>query len=494
LTFQPATGYGQYFRFMVDGVATGSAVYVADSAPISMLLPYDSSRTIHTVNVCPQGLWPSDEIDVSAQIDSWQLVSSRLKATLTPTLYYFSYGDGDQFSAWALSGVKRFSNVKPVDGKPTWAALDLTMTTSGGTRTIALAVGSVVMASGTVSTGAALPAMVALAEVDSSGLSGTVSLDSYSADVTAGTVVAKYPASYQLHYRTTQFAAPDFPRTAELTAYDDGRSQSLTVRSADLAAGTYYVIAHQTDEGGLESTNLDGGGAARVITAPPAAPGTPVYTSGGVAATVVSFTASTTVGATYNIYDSGETGLLLDATPSATHIAGTGTLTQTLAALTAGWTGTRYILIRAVSGGVEEKNLQMLAIEYASGVVTSPRPPTPAIAKAHTVSGRTVTVNLCVNSADALATAATVEIYLYDPDSTPSYASPDATAVVPAATWGTVVNMSISATAAADGPKMLVLRTKTAGSIYSTPTQAYGPVHLTTTAPAAPGATVEATY
>jgi hypothetical protein len=394
-----------------------------------------------------------------------------------------AYSESGQLTGWSLAGVKRFTNCYPAEFRPTWGMLDCSLTDAGGTRTVVLSMRGLTVAQGSrVGDGA-----ITLAEANDSGISGSVTV-AYTGDAPAAKVVIRFPAKVRFHYKTSQFTAPNFPRTAEGEIFDDGYSNAFTFRSAKLAAGTYYVVSHQVDEDGNESSGLFAGGDSLAIVAPPEPPTSLAYASGDSTNTVVQWTASATSGATYNIYDSLD-GLEMDlSTPNHTHIAGAGTLTQALASIGAGFAGKRYILVRAVKTGVEEGNMAILEIEYVSGARVAPRPNAPLIGRDITVSGRTLTIPVVIDITNQKAATATVKLFVYAPGGSPNYAAPDATATVGTA-MGSLITTNAAKTrlvltyaAGSDMTRLCQIRSVTAGGVQSENTEVYGPFRLTTEA------------
>ena len=478
--FEPHSGYDQYFRLVVDGVAQGAPVYGRNGVRNEVTGVFESPDTTHMVSLCPQGDWATDTIDVSGQYIYWQAgITDRIYSEITPQLQFFSYGESGQLTAWSLSGLKRFANCRPVAHRQLWGILECELTNSGTTRTVTLKLDGLTVASGS-RTG---DGSVTLTASNASGITGSVTV-TYTGDVTSGAnIVARWPAQIKAHHKTSIFAAPDFPRTAEGTIYDDGRQNLYLYRSARLAAGTYYVVPHTVDENGTESTGIALGGSTVVLNTPPGAPGVPVYTSGGAAATIITFDASATAGATYDCMDSNASGILDVDTVANTRASGTGSLTHALAALTdLSFTGIRYVLMRALSGGVQEKNTNILEIEYAAGVVVLPRPPIPGVGQNVTTVGRALTVPFTIDTNEQLASAATVELFLFAVGGSPTYGTADASTAVGTAIGG-IIQGTISFTAAGNVDRMWAIRTKTSGGVQSNNTETYGPVRLTTAVP-----------
>lgn len=479
--FDVVTGYPQYYRLVIDGVPSGPPIYGRAGQPNQMSGLYESADTAHAVSIVPQGGWPGEDIEVSGQ----QILfltgkSDKLFAQITAVPTIFSYGESGQLTSWSLSGLKRFTNVRPYVNWRNWAQLDLTLTNAGGTYTVTVSLNSLTICSGSrVGNGS-----ITLAEANSSGVSGSVTV-AYTADVTSGAyVISRWPERFAIHYRTgADWSAPDFPRTAEAYLLDDGHANIFDWRGASLAAGTYKATVHQRDENANESTGTTT--TAVVLSTPPGAPGQPAYSSGGAAATIISFTASSTAGATYNIYDSLATGTLDVNTIAATRIAGTGTLTQTLAAIGLGYTGLRYVLVRALNGGVEEGSLKILTLEYAAGVIVLPRPPRPGPRMGVTVSGRTLTVQVSVDHAEQAGTPATIELFVVAAGAAFNYSGAQASVAIGATTNGMSVT-SISYLHGSNADVDFAVRTVTSGATQSNNTERYGPVRLTTAVPLDP--------
>lgn len=479
-TFDVVSGYEQFYRFVLDGVPSGPPI-MGRAGQINQLTGlYESTDTSHALSVVPQGDWPGEEVDVSGQqIHFISGRADRLYAQLTAVPTIFSYGDSGQLTSWVLTGLKRFTNTRPYTNWRNWAQLDLTLTNSAGDRTVALKLNGLTICTGTRTGDGSITL------TDSGyGVSGSVAV-TYTGDVTSGAyVIGRWAERYAVHYRTgADWGGGDFPRTAESYLLDDGHANTFDWRSASLAAGTYKLTVHQRDENTNESTGTTT--TAVTLVTPPGAAGMPVYSSGGAAATIISFSASSTVGATYNIYDSAATAQLDLSVIAATHIAGTGTLTQTLAAISGTYTGLRYVLIRALNGGVEEGSLNVLSIEYSSGAVIPPRPPRPGVRQAVTVSGRQITVTVSVDHVEQAGTPATVELYVVATGAAFNYASAQASATI-----GTTVNgMSITTLSYTHGSNADVdfaVRTVTSAGTQSNNTERYGPVRLTTALPSDP--------
>ncbi len=170
-----------------------------------------------------------------------------------------------------------------------------------------------------------------------------------------------------------------------------------------------------------------------------------------------------------------------------TKMGAPGNFTYNLAALGAGYTGWRQIVLRTLVAGVEEGNLTILQIEYSAGVYVAPRPPPPQVpANGFTTSGRTISVPVYISQRGpkTLGIAATVKIFLYAPGGAPNYAAPSGSAAVVYPTDGNpVIFVTVTATAGADGVYFYVIRTQTAAGVQSDNTDEHGEVVLSTALP-----------
>jgi len=460
---KPQLNYDQFARLVVDGLAQGAPRWCPSDAQSSFAGVYDQAAGTHLVNIVPQGDWPGSDIDYTPQVLFFlagRADRAYIEITAAPT--FESYGETGQLTAWSIAGAKRFANCRPVVNRPTWGQCDLTLVDVTGTRTVQLLLDGRVLAAGSRSG----DGVITLAAVNDSGVTGQVTV-AYTGDVMTGAcLIGRWPASYYIRRQLGGGTA------VYENIYDDGRATLFHWRSPVLAAGTWTLAVYQRSEtAGLGSS------ASRsvVIVAPPVAPGAPALTVPVPAPPTIQFAASGT--STYNVYDSAATGLLDTDVVSATIPAGTGTIVYELPAISPTFTGIRYLLIRAVAGGVEEGNLQVLEIEYAAGAVVTPRPPVPGISAAVQTVTRTLTVSVSINTAGQRAAAATVELFVFALGGAPNYAVPTGTAAVPAGI-GDVINVNIVGIAPADGWFMFAVRTKTAGGVQSGNTEQYGPVRL----------------
>jgi hypothetical protein len=316
---QMIDGYAQNCRVVIDGI-NGPSKKISDSELTELVAPWprpagsvSPALTSHLISLVPIGDWASTTIDAGfQQIFYTQTTPDRIAIQITAVPSYFAYhaaGTITQLDSWEIFGLKRFTNCKPVRNHKTWAKLEVSLVTALGIRTLTLSVDGVAVASGTRPVLAG-NGTINLNEENSSGIEdGSSVYLTYSADFTDGTLIARFPAQYRIHHRSTgAFGGGDFPRVPEQTLYDDGRKSVFNWSGSTLTAGTRYIVVHQVDEDGNESNGT--ANATIVLYAEPLAAGVPSYLSGSSLNTIIQFAASLTANAVYNIYDSLETGIL----------------------------------------------------------------------------------------------------------------------------------------------------------------------------------------
>lgn len=476
----PTAGYAQNFRIGVDGV--GFASKFADENVISELTaPYPAGGTDHITTITPIGDWQLP-IDIEPQFIAYtQQRPNRYHLDISAVPVFQSFkADGTpvtQLSNWNITGIRRWLNCKPHPHNKTWATLSLDMVTIGSVHTIVLSINGFEIAVGDITGNGTCT----LNEKNSSGVSGFVDL-TYTGAITSGLFVVDYPVSYKVYAKlgSPLIAGEFISGNLKATIIDNKRDNVFTYRSPIVAAGTWYIVAHQVNENGTEST-----GTTNVSILTKLVPDSVTnlqYTGGGYAAAIVSWTASTTALSTYNIFDSGDTGFLDIDSATSTHIAGTGTLTQTLPAISGSFLGKRYVVVRSVLAGVDDGTVKILTIDYSSGSATGEPPPPLLQAGRVSIVGRTLSVSCSVDSTRSLTVPVNLQMFLYPAGTSPNYAIPTTTLALGnkiGASWF----KTISATAVSDGDFEAVIRTIAASGAQSLNTNEIGVFNLTLVAP-----------
>lgn len=328
--------------------------------------------------------------------------------THTPKIFVPPLSDGGYTSNWSLSGLVQGTNTALVQGHNSWGRMGLTITVSGGNCTVTLSSNGVMTATGTAAIGGA-PFVVTLAAQNGSGVSGSVTISNTVANVTGGIVDARWPVSMQILRDTV-----DPPTTVRATLKFIGTNTVRWTEPLDLVTGTYYYRTQPVSDTGVIGAQT----ASAPITTigPPAPPTNLAYSSGNAAATVLSFTGSSTSGATYRAYLATTIGGVKNMNKiQATAIAGATTIT--LPAIT-GYAGSTYVIVRAVFGGVEERNLNEIALEYDSaGNIVLPRPNLPGVQLENITitTGRTVVVKGLYNTDHEKGIASTLRLFQRTP-------------------------------------------------------------------------------
>jgi hypothetical protein len=333
--------------------------------------------------------------------------------------------DGGYTSTWDLAGLEWGVNTRPVEGYPSRAELDLAITVSGGNVTITLSLGDHKIAEGTAVIGGA-PFNVNLLEQNGSGVSGSVTVDDSVATVAAATLVIRWPKEMIIKRGTSN------PPTVEVDRVRfKGQNIVRWTEVSDLADGTYYYRTQPNSDTG------DAGTASSVVSkavaSAPAAPSDLAYASGNAAACHLSFTPSATPGATHRIYLATTIGQVMsmqDPNPAGT-VFGSGTV---LLPAISGYPGKAYALLRAVSaGGVEEKNLDILELEFnAAGNFETARPNTPGIIRdaVAIANGRATTFRISYDPRHEKAVATHIKLFKRTPTGAYNFASADGTVVL----------------------------------------------------------------
>jgi hypothetical protein len=455
VSFRPAAGYGGRFYALYLNARRERACFVAEgqAAARGVALPPESGPV--SIALEDLGDWADASYDPNEGALALEaLCAARISLSWLAAVEICPRATASaaaQLSAWSVTGLKRFSNCAPVPGRPARAQLEARLDVAGAQRTVTLFSSGRLVASGVRAGDGA----VVLSEENSSGLSGSVDVAA-SGGVGAGECVLepRYPRSYEIHHST---GALVFPRAAQQTVPDDGCSNLFRAISAELPAGAHNVAVLSVSDCGV----VRGSAASQsvMIEAPPLPPQNPAYDSGGASATTIRWTASATPGATYNIYDSDLNGVARMDAPAATHGAGAGVLTQTLPAI--GYPGLRRVLVRAVSGGIEERNGEVLTLEYdAGGNIAGERPAAPRIRALSVSAGRVASVT-AVSFAAGQVAPASAQLFLVPEASAIDYAAP-----VDTQAWGDEVAgvrvAALSAVAPADGFYKVAVRSVSA--------------------------------
>jgi hypothetical protein len=418
VTMTPADGFGDaYFAVYVNSVKA-STVYIGEGATGRVTVPTTAGTTRQNVTVLRIGHSAYGDAAGVARIYDGETADSLTVEWDWPYEIHGVLVDGDIDTS--ISSVDIDDITWPmlftVAGFRTRGDLAFSMTVAGGNATITISdVSGVVVSTGTGAVGSTVT-MIGI-------VSGTIDVDAGAASET-GKIRIRYPKSMGLLANTSS------PPSTSVGSSAFGQTTRGTYTIRGLAAGTYYVALRPVSDTG--DIAAQGAAATGTVVVPPVAPTDLAYDSGDASATVITWTGSTTVGATYNIYVQEPDDLFLD-TSSPFTTAAAGEESKTLPAIS-GYAGTAYVLIRAEFGGVEENNGSLLKIEYdAAGAYVDPRPNTITIRAQNVSSGTALTAYATYDTTGERGTATTAQLFTRTPTGSYDFDTPDDTATLSSA-------------------------------------------------------------
>lgn len=418
-----------------------------------------------------------------------------LQVTFSPEIVQPPLKDGGYTSAWVLNGLVQGFNCAIVNGHPTLGRLGLTITVSSGIVTVvldyngrpvasgsiaqsafAVTLGSSALGAGALVGGISLTpgvttSVVKLSPIGNSGLSGSVKLASNVKSITGGIVDARWPASLNI-LRDTFDPPTDIIYTLPFT----GQNSVRWPDPADLPTNTYYYRTQPVSDTGKLGTQTPS--VVVVTIGAPLPPTSLQYSSGGASACVLSFNNSQTAGATYRLYMATVVGGVTNLNAiQATAAAGTPGATNTIMCpnLT-GYPGTFYPIVRAVTGGVEERNQNAIALEFDNLGNFKPLRPNNVgvpIQKITVTSGRTASIRGVYNPDHQAAAATNIYLYVrtaagaYSFDANGELTGSVANAAIAASGTSGLQAASIGYTFPADGYYYATIMAKTAGGVQS---------------------------
>jgi len=401
--FEPATGFTGWFSIYRNGEYV-EAVYAQEAAITQTVIQsVDGNNSISVLWTGTKQNRKQDNV-----IDSTEATGRKVRLDWTWELEII--GDEDsELDNWTLNGLTLAAVEQ--GSALTRRQIRVDITESGGTATIVGRANGVTLFSGS----ATLGNTATLNEVNQSGVYGSV--DVGAATVTESeTLALRLPASVDVLRGSVPSPTTDIA-TVEFT----GGATGYWREPDNLDGGTYYYRLQATSDTG--DVGDYGDDIFIIVPATPEPPTDLAYSSGGAADTVLSFTASPTAGASYNLYMRAIGDDIFDVqTPVATAVAGSTTIS---APSISGYPGTVTFLLRAELAGIEEKNGYELDIEYdAAGVYVEPRPNASTINTVDVVDGTSVNVSLLYDSTGEKGTATVGQLFTRTPTGSYNFASP----------------------------------------------------------------------
>lgn len=380
----PMTGYGDKWFGVYLNSRYSTAVQVPEGSTRRITIPVDRSTGNSSVVVLPHG--NIGHIDLAQVARIYDVASD--KATIMfdwPSTVFSVSGDGG-LTTWSIpAGDYVYCDSIAI----TRATLNATMTLSGGTVTVELRNSSgTLVSSGSGSNGSTITLSGLINGTVSGTLTGSIS----------PTLTLSWPRAMTVERtKTTTWVKAGIVRF-------DGSSTGSFSEKAPLSSGTWhYRLTATSDTGavGTPCTPFD-------VTIPviPAPPTGVDYLDGTIPSPRVKFTPSTTAGATYNVYVKRPTDDHMDTTvPTQTASSSPITLSGIVNGIT-------QVLVRAVKGGVEEQNGNILFLEFLDGVYISPRPNTPTVGMITVTNGNQVSVQASYDPTDSRKVANYLQLFV----------------------------------------------------------------------------------
>jgi len=408
LRIKPASGYGDCYYGIYINTVLQFSVYLSEGLESNPIFVPDINDGASLVVMCHGNSAGSNLSDIVKLYfePTAQTVSSVWSWDYDIIGAIEDGDDVDFLSAWTLNDL-HYDQLQ-ADGD-TRGYFSLAVTVAGSDITVT---GSNI--NGTLFTGTRTGAGVITLTGE---ITGSVTTTGSAVDTSANLWV-RYPVEAYVYRDTTS------PPTTQRSLVSFNKADSVKWSEGDiLSAGNYYyalkVKSDTNDISALTTPQMV------TVAGLPDSPTGLEYASGNAAATILDFTESDTVGATYNLY----LKLIDDAYFDFADVKATAIATSTSITMPAitGYAGTVLAVLRAEFGGEEEKNMLILELEYdASGNFVQARPNTPDLGDV-TVSGLSVTVGGSYNPANEASTATSLELFTRDPDDAYDFGSPDDT-------------------------------------------------------------------
>ena len=409
LRFKPRAGWGDAFFAVFMDARQVAHLWCPEGAEQSVrcALPWGTASASFLALRVGRSADPSLDLRRVARTFETDSRKVSLDLPFVPEILGAVKGEDDWLwcDNWALTGLDFLRNVTPLKPFKTRAYLDLDLAVQSGNVTVTLSKAGVAVASGTGAVGGT----VTLGEENDSGLSGSVDVDAAVEATAAARLYVRWPARIEVLRGLSN------PPTAVVAHVAfNGQDLRRWTEPSDLLPGTYRYFARAVSDTGENGMLADLGDF--VIPDVPAAPSGLAYLSGNAAATVLQFTPSPTAGATYRAYLEQIGGEFVDLDNIAA-TASAGATQITLPAIT-GYPGVARVVLRAVKAGLEERNLDTLALEYdAAGAFIPPRPnPTGLIEATESIAdGLTLDVVATYDPAREKGVATHVHLYKRTP-------------------------------------------------------------------------------
>lgn len=430
----------RYFYIYLNGDLMQRYWYEASNEGFAVLqFPIGSISNAYSIWIEDGGQWADVDYNPNEGAKEFEsYTSNRLGFEWTVNPTFKSKAVSPQFSNIAITGIQRFTTCERDDfvseqvGK-----LNITVTDTGGTRTITVYNGSDPIAEGSI-TG---DGTVTLSELNKSNVGGTIDI-TYVEDATE-VIYCFWPQSYQVHYSQTPLT---FPRTPEDIVSDEvGVVNYYHVSNQyNLTAGNWYcAVVAISDTGKIDATVL--GTKTVELKDLPESPSYLKYYDGDTDAVRISFLTpdSTSI---YRIYACDVIGENINTSVVKETKSAAASGTEVIAGpynFGANETGILRFIVRSVNAiGIEEKNGNVLTIDFENGTRVFPRPNQPKF-KRITRNQRTVTIRAIYDIVNSRVIPFYIRLFVVPLGDNFAYSSPQAEEQLGSANFGkSVVNLS----------------------------------------------------
>lgn len=358
--------------------------------------------------------------------------------------------DGSYTSNWNITDAVYGDNTAVVNDHPTWGRLSFALTIDTGIATLDLTIGNRLVATGSAAVGGSL--------AFAGDINGTVNISAFAADA-EGIIDVRWAKAVKIKRGTI---SP--PTVVIATVPFKGNNTEPWTELAELASNTTYF--YRTTP--VTDTNVDGassGITSLTTTGVPDAPTAFVFGSGSAANFTLAFTPPVPANTQFRLYLATVVGEVLNLQDvKATANAGASTISY--AGGITGLPGTVYALLRAYSTVTlqEEKNNNLLPLEFDGAGVFIPARPNDAGMNLPTLSGLDLSVKGVYNSFREKGTATELRLFSRTVAGAYDFTTPDDTVAL---SGTNIKSATLSKTFGGAGYYYVTVKAATAGGTLS---------------------------
>lgn len=462
IKFQPTSGFetGWYEFYRNSKLMTWKTGIQSITSP-EFLIPSEAQRTRQLITAIRVG-HVAPPYDVS-RIVKWleEQWSDYITLNWSWSNYIEVIGstpDSGLLTSWAFTNLK-YRHVRIEDSEfPTRGMLNVSMTVSGGTATIIVAMGTTTLCSGSGAVGGS----VTLSAATDDNVSATVNVGALAATISGYKLYIRWPKYMEVKRDTTN------PPTTVVATVPFNFDDQIVWQdpSSPFASGTYYYLGRfitDTGEYGTASSVTS-----ETVVGLPNPPTNLAYASGNASAGIVlSFTASNTALATYRLYMQKIGQLFMDFNTIIANASTGATNISIPAGSLTGSPGTARAILRAVSAaGAEEKNADYVELVLNSAGSFTQLPPNNAALIPGSISlvGDLFSIRGTYPTTGEQNTPDVLDLYKRTPTGSYNLSAPLQTAALGTANRKIRTAQFTNANLAADGIYYLTVRSRNSAS------------------------------